>query len=310
MFKRYWRQFAAFVGLIAVGGLGYAGYNQLERYDAPAYADYKYQPARDAVPAPVPKNSKVAPPAYQPNCQTPKDRDDADLCAQWAAVQAVGESNRLARLSTYITGLEFGALVISLIFTGWAAFAAARAARSADKAIEATWDLGKPQAEADILVQSAWISMHAGGGGIATTFEAGIHWKNAGRSTARGARLEMQVSIFDAATKIYDQKAIPVSNVISPEVVSEAENNGHFALPHDVTILQNAVARMNADPWGHPLVAKVDAVVSYQSIFGDKIEKRFSLGGRLKGHANPPWGNINMTLTVESTEYLRNGKPM
>jgi hypothetical protein len=72
--------------------------------------------------------------SYQPNCENPKDREDAELCAQWAAVQANGESNRLSRLSIVITGLEFAGLIGSLFFTGWAALAAAKAAKIAEDA--------------------------------------------------------------------------------------------------------------------------------------------------------------------------------
>lgn len=124
------------VGLMALFGLLYAGYEGLDQADKQAYADYKYQPARDHIDPPSDKSPHVTAYPYQPYCDEPKERDDADLCAQWAAVQAVNEGNRLSRLSIRITGLEFGALIVSLIFTGWAALAAAKAAQIAEKAMD------------------------------------------------------------------------------------------------------------------------------------------------------------------------------
>ena len=134
MLRSNWRIILTALGLVAFALLGYFAYDKLESADKPAYSQYKYQPARDAIAPPLAKNTKIASAPYQPNCAAPKSRDDADLCAQWASVQAVGESNRITRLSILITGLEFGALIISLFFTGWAALAASKAARIAEEA--------------------------------------------------------------------------------------------------------------------------------------------------------------------------------
>jgi hypothetical protein len=128
------RYILAALGIAALA-LAYAGYEQLQHVDQQPYADYKYQPARDRLALP-PKDARVAAKSYQPYCNQPQSRDDADLCAQWASVQAIAENNRLTRASVLITGLEFAALVVSLIFTGWAARAAARSARAAELAVE------------------------------------------------------------------------------------------------------------------------------------------------------------------------------
>jgi len=111
-----------------------AGYQVLDQTDEQPYSDYHYQPARDRVPPSGRKNSGVATEAYQPYCDAPQSRDDADLCSQWASAQAATESNRLSRISIRITGFEFGALIVSLIFTGWAAFAASKATKIAQDA--------------------------------------------------------------------------------------------------------------------------------------------------------------------------------
>lgn len=123
---------AAVGGIVAVV-LATSGYQILNEAEEQPYPAYNYQPARDHLPWTAPKYAPVTAIPYEPHCDDPKEREDADLCAQWASVQAVEESNRLARISMRITALEFGALIVSLIFTGWAAMAAAKAAHLAEE---------------------------------------------------------------------------------------------------------------------------------------------------------------------------------
>ncbi|MEQ9663673.1 MAG: hypothetical protein RLN87_14125 [Parasphingopyxis sp.] len=95
-------------GILAGGG--YYLYDASEQRDA----DYNYQPARDpSLPERV--ENKPQPEPYQPNCQNPQSREDADLCAQWAAVEQVTEANRL---SSRALQLSVGALIFTVIGTG------------------------------------------------------------------------------------------------------------------------------------------------------------------------------------------------
>ena len=97
MLRGYRSAIAATVGGVALVALAATGYQILDEAEKQPYSSYEYQPARDHL-APAPgKNPRVTARPYQPYCDNPKERDDADLCAQWAAVQAVEESNRLAR---------------------------------------------------------------------------------------------------------------------------------------------------------------------------------------------------------------------
>lgn len=179
MLKRNWRGILTVVGGLGLVGLFYTGYKQLEDADLHSYPDYKYQPARDRVPA-FPEDASITPKTYHPNCDNPKDRDDADLCAQWAAVQAVEEGNRLARYSIRITAIEFGALVFSLIFTGWAALAAARAARAADDAIEMTREASVNQLRAYLGIDKMDVVLEVGKHPLVQ-----VHIVNAGQTPAR-----------------------------------------------------------------------------------------------------------------------------
>jgi hypothetical protein len=115
--RRNWRYVAVAIGLLLLGLFGYTSY-QLYQSGEQQRAQYSYQPARQTgrrVIAPT----KTIPKGYQPNCENPDGNSNADLCAQWAAVDQVMESNRLAsvnvRLALFISILT----LIGTGFVGW-----------------------------------------------------------------------------------------------------------------------------------------------------------------------------------------------
>jgi len=136
MLKRYWRLIFAIAGLGAVGAGSYAGYDLLYDIEKSNTAQQSYQPARDARFPALAENSKIAPSGYQPNCEAPQNKDDADLCAQWAMVGATDRSNNLAASQIWLTFFEIVALVVTISFTAWAAVAAANAAKVARQSLD------------------------------------------------------------------------------------------------------------------------------------------------------------------------------
>ncbi|HEX8413397.1 MAG TPA: hypothetical protein VF637_05860, partial [Sphingomicrobium sp.] len=77
------------------------------------------------------------PGGFQPYCDSPQEREDSDLCAQWAAVHEVATGNGIGRSSLIF---QFLGLVVSL-FVGFLGViglvVAARAAELASKAVKA-----------------------------------------------------------------------------------------------------------------------------------------------------------------------------
>lgn len=131
-----WRIVLCSVLALLMVWAGLNGYAAFVHAEAPIYPELLYQPARDHLEHPLANRSNRLAQPYEPYCDTPRNQDDADLCAQWAAVQAVEESNRLNRLGLLLNFGESAALVVSLVFTAWAALAAAKAAREAERATE------------------------------------------------------------------------------------------------------------------------------------------------------------------------------
>lgn len=70
---------------------------------------------------------------YTVNCQRPKDRDEADLCEQRRQAQAAEDAVWWTAFQTKLGIGGFAVVAITLIFTGWAAFAAANAVKVANK---------------------------------------------------------------------------------------------------------------------------------------------------------------------------------
>ena len=113
MSYRYWGIIFTAVGLAFFGWLAY---EIIHFHDATKQrnAEYYYQPATHPG-FPEWMEGQPQPKPHQPNCNAPQSREDADLCAQWAAVAEITESNRLTRLSLQ---LSIGALIFTIIGTG------------------------------------------------------------------------------------------------------------------------------------------------------------------------------------------------
>lgn len=120
--------FAIIVGLIVLLIGGSYTYNEFDKAARQRQANYDYQPAQNAR-LPNVTAQQSAPQEYQPNCKRPNNRDDADLCAQWGAVQQTTEANRLASLNLRLTLATFFATMFGtalLVWTLWETRATAR----------------------------------------------------------------------------------------------------------------------------------------------------------------------------------------
>lgn len=120
--RGYWRAIVTVVGLVLLGS-GLAVTYQLYDASQQHHGAYDYQPSskssfeRDV-------SGKAISQSYQPNCENPQKPENSNLCAQWAAVDQVAESNRMASLnlrfaiaSLWATAIATAALIWTLIET-------------------------------------------------------------------------------------------------------------------------------------------------------------------------------------------------
>lgn len=94
---------------------------------------------RKAPPPAVPyqAETKADPEPYQPDCDSPKSVDEADLCEQRRMAKAAKEQVYWTERQFWGTGVEIILLIFAVGFAGWAAIAASQAARAAAKTVGA-----------------------------------------------------------------------------------------------------------------------------------------------------------------------------
>jgi hypothetical protein len=113
---------------------------------APAKQSQPQQPAaNEPRTPPAPQPSQPSPVAeqqqpnstnYQTNCDQPKSREEDDLCQQRRMAKAAEDAVWWAGRQTILGIAGFAAVLLTLVFTGWAAVAASRAARAAQKSAD------------------------------------------------------------------------------------------------------------------------------------------------------------------------------
>ena len=128
MLRGYWRAILAVVGL-ALFGAGSAVTYQLYDSSEQRHASYNYQPAGHPS-LQVDVRGQAIAKSYQPNCKNPQSGENSDLCAQWAAVDQVTESNRMASLNLRFAIASLWATIIGTALLLWTLIETRRTARS------------------------------------------------------------------------------------------------------------------------------------------------------------------------------------
>jgi len=106
--------------------------------------------------APTKKKRKSAR-YYEALCKSATDPKDRDLCQQWRMAEAAKKQAKWTQRQFWATVAEIGALALTVLFTGWAAIAAGRAAKAANKSVALTEDTAKRELRAYFLYDLAEI---------------------------------------------------------------------------------------------------------------------------------------------------------
>lgn len=117
MSRSNWRNILAAVGVLALAALIWET-GQLYYASQQRHADYSYQPAGhpsllQAMPG------KTVAQGYKPNCKNPQTKEDSDLCAQWASVEQVTESNRLSSLNGRLAIVTVWGTILGTVMLVW-----------------------------------------------------------------------------------------------------------------------------------------------------------------------------------------------
>ena len=128
MLRGYWGTILAVVGL-ALFGVGSTVTYQLYDSSEQRHGSYDYQPASKPGLEYDVRGKPVAQ-SYQPNCENPQSNENSDLCAQWAAVDQVTESNRMASLNLRFAIVSLWATIIGTALLLWTLIETRKTSRS------------------------------------------------------------------------------------------------------------------------------------------------------------------------------------
>jgi hypothetical protein len=272
MSKRY-RLHCAAVGGVVVALLAGDGYGQ-SRTPAPATQPQQQQPR--AAPPPPANNRQVEAKVYQPECNRPADKDEAEFCEQrrsadaaqqqviWAREQAIWTERQ-----SYIGAFGLLGVVVSLILSAWAAIAASRAAIAADKAVAVAADTARRQLRAYINVESVTLDQFEIGKPVTVVVSA----PNNGQTPATKVKMLVSlrfVSVPLANSLAHDPVEMGSEATIGPKVyvnVAAMVRDGENGPP---TILgQQHVTALKEGS----LALVCFGTITYEDVFGDTVRQ-------------------------------------
>lgn len=145
MSRSNWLHIVAFGGCLAAAVvLSCEGHAQQNNTEAAQQTKQQEKAPNQLRSAPVPESPKAdastdqqKPKAsvYKSDCGDTPDHDEADLCEQRRMAKAAEDAVWWAAFQSKLGVLGFAAVILSLIFTGWAAVAASRAAKAAEESL-------------------------------------------------------------------------------------------------------------------------------------------------------------------------------
>lgn len=141
------------------------------------------QPKSPAPVSPAPPSESRRAPVYQPDCERPKDRDEADLCEQRRMAEAAIDTANWAKKQFWATVWEIVALVGTIAVAVFAVFAAFSANRISRESAER-------QLRAYVCVMNTKISREND-----RVIHAVVYMKNSGQTPARNVTSRTTISI-------------------------------------------------------------------------------------------------------------------
>ncbi|MFY9289250.1 MAG: hypothetical protein WAP03_00915 [Methylorubrum rhodinum] len=174
-------------------------------------------PSSEAKPAEqAPPKSKV----YQPDCDSPRDHDQADLCAQRKMAKVAEDTYHLTLAQVAIGTLGLIAIIITLGFTARANKATSIAAQAAVDAVNAERAWMSPE-NIDITLSSNVIVDDLERG-PAFMFQA--RWYNGGRSPAIRANIFIDIKFmpYDSEAPHFEVEILPGSGIVGPGLRSNS----------------------------------------------------------------------------------------
>ena len=169
----------------------------------------------------VTETQNPAVPKYDPACNDPKDREDADLCEQRRMAKSAEEAVGIAWVQAWIAGAGIGLVALSVAFAGWAAYAASQAATATSAQVRLSQQAMLNTQRAFVYVQGFYGIAHTDESGKVVTWAMMPIWENNGATGTR--RLYNHVSCRAFPSE-------PPANFDFPDLWEENATPGAVAL--------------------------------------------------------------------------------
>jgi hypothetical protein len=207
---------------------------------------------------------------YQVSCEHPKTREDDDLCQQRRMAKATEDAVWWASIQTKIGIAGFFAVIFSLVFTGWAAVAAAQAAKAARASVDVAKDTAKRQLRAYLTGAESDIEPFEGGWALKVVL------RNSGQTPAFDVRIMGES--FGESYPLAVEKPHPEPGATHATVVGAGEDVWCVQRIFSENVEQS-LEQLKTGKFG----AWIQGTVVYVDCFGDshKTKFRYVWGGRL-----------------------------
>lgn len=193
-------------------------------------------------------------------CEDPGAHNGSQLCAQWAAANAARESAAISLQSLRWSIGGFIALLLTLVASGWAAWAATKAARAAERSIELADASAKRQLRSYLVAKNFQLKNVEAGQAPVLTYEV----KNVGQTPAYNVRVlaeRFETAEGECVSKV-KRRFSPVKGPISETVLGSGDAS-RCGFVFDAPLNSDQVAGIRA---GTRCVG-VFGVISYRDIF-------------------------------------------
>jgi hypothetical protein len=138
--------------------------------------------------------------AYQnSDCQSPKDREEADLCQQWRVAEATEKAVTLAESQFWWNILQAASTVLAAIATALAARAAAAAASSAERSVKHAEGVSQSELRPYVFCEKFITNRGVSRNDPETTTHMllELQWRNYGHTPARNIVINLNHGVFD-----------------------------------------------------------------------------------------------------------------
>lgn len=236
---------------------------------------------------PLPKGEKVTASTYPTVCEKPHEKDYADLCQQWRMAEAARQQLVWLERQFRATFLEIGGLLASLFFTGWAALAASKAAKSSEESGRALVALERAYLfEAIRGPEMGILNRHLHPHDIegmredqkcpAVTFQ----FINYGKTPAIISEVTGNIEIVP----VWGDPTYPTRLLSQEAIISSSTGSREFRL----SLLVPIDERMRRAFFENQLILRVCARARYKDVFGNPYETRFNWVFRSLGESWQP----------------------